>query len=267
MAEFKHKCDCYLIRYLPDPFKGERVNMGFVLRDLATGKTEVRFSEHLRRVQCLEPSTDLAALLATAESLKVAFENPAMFDWNVAKFSSYWSNNLELCESQAVLTNSIETAIETLVHQYLEVAPALGKNMAGRPLIHSQMRDAFEKSNVWALMQKRIPVSPYTFKGDPLKVDCGYAVDGSLKMFHAVSLRTDLDSAKVLAFSYPDIQQGVLRIRNERCEMTAIVEDELDRTHDSIAYAIDALQKRDINIGVVSELPLIADRARQELKA
>lgn len=49
--------------------------------------------------------------------------------------------------------------------------------------------------------------------------------------------------------------------------MMAIVEDELDRTNESIAYAIDALQRRDINVGLLSELPLIADRVRRELRA
>lgn len=267
MPEFTYKCDCYLIRYVPDPFKGERVNFGFVLRDQVTGKIEVRFSEHLRRVQCLEPSTDFAMLLATAESLKTAFENTTMFDWNIAKFSNYWSNNLELCPSQAILTNSVDATVEALVTQYLDVAAARRDNLAGRPMIHEAMRNAFSEASVWGLMSKRIPVGPYTFKGDPLKIDCGYDAGGALKMFHAVSLRTDLDSAKVLAFSYPDIQQGVLRVRNESCEMTAIVEDELDRTNDSIAYAIDALERRDIAIGVVSELPLIADRVRQDLNA
>ena len=43
-------------------------------------------------------------------------------------------------------------------------------------------------------------------------------------MFHAVSLGSDVELAKVLAFSAPALRSGVARVENAELELTAIVE-------------------------------------------
>ena len=43
-------------------------------------------------------------------------------------------------------------------------------------------------------------------------------------MFQAVSLETDADDAKLLAFSAPGLIDGVKRVENAELELTAIVE-------------------------------------------
>ena len=48
-------------------------------------------------------------------------------------------------------------------------------------------------------------------------------------MFQAVSLETDVDAAKVLAFSYPALREGLRRAENAGSELTAVVEDGLSR--------------------------------------
>ena len=48
-------------------------------------------------------------------------------------------------------------------------------------------------------------------------------------MFHAISLEADVNSAKVLAFSFPHLRVGIHADRAGRAELTAIVEDDLDR--------------------------------------
>ncbi len=49
-----------------------------------------------------------------------------------------------------------------------------------------------------------------------------------IHMFHAVSLATKVDSAKVLAFSYHDLRDGLQEPRHATSDMTAITEDGLD---------------------------------------
>src|ERR1039458_632335 len=84
----------------------------------------------------------------------------------------------------------------------------------GRRVIYAAMREAFEGVGVWALGRRDIALANYGAKGDPLKIDFGYRPNGVIKMFQAVSLETDVDAAKVLAFSYPALREGLRRAGN-----------------------------------------------------
>jgi len=128
------------------------------------------------------------------------------------------------------------------------------------------MREAFEQAGVWKLMRKRIAVAEYTHPGDPLKIDCGYRPNGEVKLFQAVSLASDVDAAKVLAFTYPQVREGIARLEQAKTSLTAIVEDDLDRTDEPIAFALDTLARSQIAVAAQAELPQLAEMARRELR-
>jgi hypothetical protein len=115
-------------------------------------------------------------------------------------------------------------------------------------------------------MRKRIPVAEYTGKGDPLRIDCGYRPNGVVKMFQAVSLESDLDAAKVLAFTFPQLREGIARVEGAKAELTAVVEDDLDRNDDAVDFALITLARNEIAVAQMSALPEIAARARVELR-
>ncbi len=116
------------------------------------------------------------------------------------------------------------------------------------------------------MMHHDIRAAEFTHKGDPLKIDCGYRPNGVLKMFHAVSLATDVDSAKVLAFTFPLMRDGMARAQKLDAALTAVVEDELDRADESIAFALDTFARTQITVAAASELPRLADVARKEMR-
>jgi hypothetical protein len=126
------------------------------------------------------------------------------------------------------------------------------------------MQDEFEKAGVWAHMWKSVPASRYTHNGDPLKIDCGYKPNGVVRLFHALSPITDPDSAKVLAFSYPQISEGIRRQENATTELTAILSNRSDE-NESLQFAIATLERSSIQIATLDEVPVIAERARREL--
>ena len=91
------------------------------------------------------------------------------------------------------------------------------------------MRTEFERTGAWALMRKRVNASLYTRPGDPLRLDCGYRstinVEAPMiRMFQAVSLAGEVEAAKVLAYSAPQLAEGVRRVENATLELTAVVE-------------------------------------------
>jgi hypothetical protein len=85
-------------------------------------------------------------------------------------------------------------------------------------------------------------------------------------MFHAVSLETDIDTAKVLAFSFPELREGLARAQKAEPTLTAVVEADLDRSLESVAFAVSILERSRIVVATTADLLQIADRAKQELR-
>src|SRR5438067_261627 len=160
--------------------------------------------------------------------------------------------------------------IETLAERYLESVPATKGPRAvsarGRAALHRNMLRPFEDAGVLALMEKEIRVSKYGSTHDQLKIDCGYRPDGTFKLFHAVSLRTDPDYAKSLAFSYPRLAAGMARMEKLEARLTAVIENDLDRKSAPVAFAYEAFEESRIAVATLSEVPRLAEIARKELK-
>lgn len=268
MAE-THQSAFFLVRYMPDLSKGEFVNIGVVLLDEPSAFADVRFTRDWRRVRCLDPDADVEVLEALEGELRAALRSAAELDrvFLFQKLPDWASNALQLTPMQGVLTESPAAEIGRLAEMYCESGRRAGRReMSGRHVIHQAMRSSFEQAGVWNLMRKRIAVAQYTHKGDPLKLDCGYRPNGVVHLFQAVSLATDVDSAKVLAFSYPQVREGIARLENAKTSLTAIVEDDLDLGDESVGFALETFEKTSIMVASVSELPGIAERARQELR-
>ena len=76
----------------------------------------------------------------------------------------------------------------------------------------------------------------------------------------------DTDAAKILAFSYPGLREGMAREENAKTELTAIVETDLNRSDDEIAFALAVLAKAEIAIRTAAESPAVAQQARADLR-
>jgi hypothetical protein len=107
-------------------------------------------------------------------------------------------------------------------------------------------------------MRHNIAVSEYTHRGDPLKIDAAYRPNGTVHMYQALSLETDVNAAKVLAFSYPKLREGILRTEKAESALTAIVESEFDREDDVTMFALETLRASNIVVAATADLPRIA---------
>jgi hypothetical protein len=277
MATYK-QCEFFLLRYVPDVVKGEFVNIGVVLLETGDGGfTDVRFMRDWRRVRGADPEADIELLESHEEDLRRLLQSRApeiinyrgpmsRREWLLAQMEQSFSGALELTPMQAVLTESPSAELRTLAHAYLE-SPARGPRVqTGRRVIYQAMRDAFETARVWPFMQKDIPVARYTRQGDPLKIDCGYRPNGVIHLFQALSLATNVDSAKVLAFSYSAMRDALANAEHAMSDLTVIAEDELDSHDEGVAFALAMLQENEITIARVADMPQIAERVRLELK-
>ncbi len=279
MAAFK-QCEFFLLRYVPDVVKGEFVNLGVVLLEEGeNGFTDVRFLRDWRRVRGLDPEADVELLESYEAEMRrllqsrlpeiINYRGPmARREWLLQQMQESFSGALEITPMTAVLTESPQAEIGKLAQMYLESERHAERAQSGRRVIYNAMREAFERAGVWQspYMRKEIAVAQYTRRGDPLKIDCGYKPNGVLHLFHAVSLATDVNAAKVLAYSYAEMRPGLHNAEQAMSDLTAITEDELDPHDEGVAFALATLQGSDIAIARVGEMPQIAERARVELK-
>src|SRR5262245_46898587 len=197
----KAECKFFVLRYAPDAVKNEFVNIGLVLLPPA-GSAEVRFTRDWSRVQCLDPEADIEVLQALESDLRSQLRQMnGDRDSILRRIQDSFSNALQPTELQACLAESPVAEADALARLYLERARRRQpREQSARQAIYQRMRQEFESTGVWRLMEEKIPASRYTNSGDPLKIDCGYSPNGTVKLFHAVTL-ADVNAAKVLAFS------------------------------------------------------------------
>ncbi len=269
MADGLSRCEFFLVRYVPDALKEEFVNIGVVVLGGNDGFADLRFTEDWRRVRRLDPAADIEMLEAMQAELRERLRAGGGDRERILHvLRDSFSNTVQVSAAKACLTDSPANELARLAEMYLETRRAAGRReIAGRGAILAKMKDAFEQAGVWAQMFKKVPVAEYTFKGDPLKLDCGYRPhrNGVLKFFHAVPLAADVDAAKVLAFSYPQIREGIARVQRKQAELTAIVEDGLDTADEEIAFAMKTLNRSEIVVAATSELAGLAEAARREM--
>ena len=262
------QCDFLLMRYVPDPFKNECVNIGVLLLGRDDQFADVRFTHDWARVRCADPQADIDILEALESDIRQQLQSGSESRKQIVyRLQDTLSNALQLSQPSALLSQSPEQDLDRLARTYLERAkPQREPRPGARQRIVSEMRNAFEAAGVWDRLNKKIKASKYTHRGDPLKIDCGYRPNGVIRLFHALSLETEPDSAKVLAFTYPSLSEGIARIENARTDLTVIVEDDLNREDQAIEFAIQILEQTSIKVAPVSQLPIYAERARQEMR-
>ena len=264
-------CEFFLIRYVPDLIKNEPVNIGLVMLDSdgGNGFAGVRFASNFERVRCLDANADVEMIHALAEDMRQKLATAADRH-EMLRIMQDFSNTLQISETRGCQTDSPQQEMEKLAEMYLESPPAVREPRAvaarGRAALRRKMLGSFEDAGVLTLMETGIRVSKYGSAHDELKIDCGYRLDSTMKLFHAVSLQTDPDYAKSLAFSYPRLAAGMARMEKLEARLTAVIENDLDRKSAPVAFAYEAFEESHIAVAKLSEVPRLAELARKELR-
>src|SRR5277367_5508869 len=280
MAE-RVQCEFFLIRYVPDVVKGEFANIGVLLREAGRDDSAlVRFTRDWTRVRCMDADADIGLLEALegeiGARLQIVGKDKPGIKPVMEILSDTLANSVQMTEVKACLAESLPAEIEQLMKMYVEpLKVRVERKRTGRAAIAGAMRTEFERAGVWALMRKRIAASAYTRAGDPMKIDCGYRVgsaEGVVRMFQAVSLEGDVETAKGLAYSAPQLREGVERVEAAKLELTAVVEplrtvsDTEDEAMERYRFGVEAMEREAIRVVTLSDLARVAETARMELR-
>jgi hypothetical protein len=270
-------CEFFLIRYVPDVVKGEFANIGVLLREAGAGTDDravVRFTRNWSRVRCMDADADIGLLEGLESEIAARLRMGASDTKPVMQvLEDTLSNSLQMTPARACLAESIPAELEQLMRLYVEpLKIKVDRRKTGRAAIAGAMRTEFERAGVWGLMRKRIAASLYTRPGDPMKIDCGYRPNGVIRMFQAVSLEGDVEAAKVLAYSAPQLIEGVERVESAKLELTAVVEplrtvtEAEDEAMERYRFGVEAMERQAIRVVTISDLARVAAAARVELR-
>jgi Protein of unknown function (DUF3037) len=276
------QCEFFLIRYVPDVVKGEFANIGVLLREAGRDDSAVvRFTRDWGRVKCLDADADIGLLEGLEAEIAARLRMGATDTKPVMQvLEDTLSNSVQMTEVRASLAESMPAELEQLMRMYVEpLKVKQERKRTGRAAIAGSMRTEFERAGVWGLMRKRIAASLYTRAGDPMKIDCGYRTDfqtaaagGVVRMFQAVSLEGDVEGAKGLAYSAPQLMEGVQRVEGVALELTAVVEplravSELeDEAMERYRFGVEAMERQAIRVVTLGDLARVAETARMELR-
>lgn len=272
------QCEFFLIRYVPDVVKGEFANIGVLLREAGRNESAVvRFTRDWSRVRCMDADADIGLLEGLegeiGARLRVAGADATGIKPVMEILEDTLANSVQMTEVKACLAESLPAELEQLMKMYVEpLKVKMERKRTGRAAIAGAMRTEFERAGVWGLMRKRIAASLYTRAGDPMKIDCGYRPNGVIRMFQAVSLEGDVEAAKGLAYSAPQLMEGVQRVEGARLELTAIVEplravsDTEDEAMERYRFGVEAMERQEIRVVTMSDLARVAETARTELR-
>jgi Protein of unknown function (DUF3037) len=275
-------CEFSLVRYVPDPVKNEFVNIGVLLRTAAAPEEvspteQVRFTRDWARVRCVDPDADIDMLEAMeTEMRRRLLESDSDAPSLMKTIEDSFSHLIQVTAPKALLAENLAAGMDQIMRLYVEPRrEKVRQALSGRAAIARTLRTHFEQARVWDLLRRRIPASDYTRPGDSLKIDCGYRPNGLVRMFHAVSLSTDSELAKVLAFSAPLLRAGVARVENAELELTAIVEPirnghgDVPADDDFVAqyrFGVETMETQQIRVLTVNDLDRVAETARRELR-
>lgn len=269
----KKQFEFFLLRYVPDAVREDSVTIGIVMYEPGNhdGFSDVRLAQDWRRLRCLDPEADVEGLEALGNELRRELRKPGR-EMFLKRVAESFSNLVQVSQAKALLAEDAAKELNALDRIYLESRhiSATKREETGRQWIVGRMRDALQQAGVLGHMQQKFAVAPYTKAGDPMKLDFAYPLGKQIKFLHAVSFsgvagRTGVDQAVILAARFPEFAAGIGEKQKGHATLTAIVDDDLNRTSNEIGFALAMMQEKGLRLATVGEMPRVAEEIRVEL--
>lgn len=277
MADLK-QLEFYVLRYVPYVVSGDSVSIGVLLvepRPSGFGFAAVRMTSDWRRVRCHDPQVDIDVLQGLEDHIRIQLQNSQDVGLLLLKLQDSFANLVQITARQVCLAADPAQELERLHSIYLDkpqpkALPAAARPKSEHAVIQRQMKDAFTQAGIWDLVMKQISAAKYTKKkNDPVFFDFGYVVGSEVRFFQAVPLKTNSNQtlAVNLASRFPKIADCIYRETHASAQLTAVVADDLDRTHPDIEFALDIFRENQVQLAIAADMPSIAERARLGLNA
>lgn len=254
-----------VLRYTPNLVRDEFVNIGVLAFDPESGERRLRLieePEEYARVRRLHPRMDEALLRALRNDLEDRFATASELfrgdgqahekgngraDWLklLGKWDNTLSNALQLAPQKGTTASDLDAEIERLYADH--VAPERGAARVGAPGSRAAMRSycgqVLRQAHVWDRIQSSIPVSEFTFPGDPMRIDYGFPKNKPQNFIQTLSVTRAPGDAKLLAYSVDHIRHKV-----KASEFTAVTDVHLIAENERHRFVQETVREAAINV-------------------
>lgn len=260
-------------RFMPDPIRGEAFNIGVVIHDLKSGHVIPRFSKHLARLECLEPTVDLRTLSTVVDYFQDGLTQAGQEKGFLERATATGSGMIAFSPVRGGLTKDLVTELADLYERYISIdwhAPI--KPTRRSPLrLHQltrQVRDAFDRSGNAVLQRMKeqavfLPdlVIKFPFvdlqENEPPRVVQPVTLDVGTDEFKVAS-------AKEFAFNATQVKLEDPRYRNAR--MVALIYKPPGDQHRQAFEEAEASLKRAYKVVRVTAPERYMSEVRRELQ-
>lgn len=118
----RKRCNFYILRYLPNPVRGEFLNIGVILRPHETDSSpSIQITRDWSRVICINPQADIELLGSLEEELRQLIAEEGGVAKSLFEFlEGCLSTGLELSEPRALLTSDLSGELSRLMKLYVD---------------------------------------------------------------------------------------------------------------------------------------------------
>ncbi|HUZ46519.1 MAG TPA: DUF3037 domain-containing protein [Terriglobia bacterium] len=261
------ECSVFLVHYVPDPVRGEYLNIGMFLYSPAENYLGCLFTDDFRRVRRFHPQADLDFLRELQQDFEQQIDEhseelPSYLDWMEQSFS----NLVQISPARTCLLRDPAAEMQSLFDRYVGARIEGPLPLDTRVRVKQRLRLSLVRAGVWEHLERNIQASRWTQPGDPFAFDFGYRPpevagkpNGHIKLIHALSLKRDVEMAKVLVYTLDHVR------RSEPAELTAVVEGPAAPGDQVAILSQNILQEGGIAIQPVALANEYAQSIRQEL--
>ncbi len=262
------ECALFLVQYVPDPVKGETLNIGVLLHSPADEYLGCLFAGDFRRVKQFHPQADLDLLRELQGDFEQQIDEhgEGLPDY-LAYLQKTYSNLIQIGSPRACLLRDPQGELADVFARYVGMLKPTEAREESRLEIKQRLTAALKRARVWDQLEKRIPASRWTQPDDPFRLDYGYKplfIDGKpnghAHFIHAVSLQQGDELPKILVYTLDRV-----RPKEPKTALTAVVRalPEPDDKISSLAYRI--LAEGNVFVRPLSEVNELAGTIRNEL--
>jgi hypothetical protein len=258
--------ELHLLRFLAHPYRDDFTTVGFLLIESNAEFADMRFTRSWKMLQCLAPNMELEWFEMVESEIRQRLRSFRRREDLLELVDERFGSMISVAPTKGVTTSHPEEEMELLNLMYLMPVPAgqSDQRRVGRVAIVNTIKDAFTKAGVMELIQKDVDVKKYTAPGDPFRFDFGYEVKGVLKLFHAVSVAVNVESALAVLYRFSFLET-VLGRESRVTSLTLVVDEGNASQDEKTEFAIGMMkQHRSVRVTPMDEIAQIAYEVRRD---
>ena len=264
----RRELELHMLRFLPHPLRDDFVTVGLLLLESDGGFAELRFTSDLEVLRCIAPDIELDWFEMVENEIRGRLRNLRRREDLMQLVNERFGTMIDVAPTKAVQTDNPSREMEVLTSMYLVPRGRGGRVQPckGRLAILDAIKEELAKAGLLKFIPRDLDVTKYTAPGDPFRFDFGYRTGGVAKMFHAVSVTSNVDQALALLYRYSHLATG-MRQDGLETALTAVVEERSALADDRALFAIGRLKLHSVRVKPLEKTAEIADEVRRDAQA